>query len=59
MSKSLLLYLLRWQLSGPILTYVLIVLSNYPIWLAVIIANLIGGISFFPVDKYILRLKKS
>ena len=48
-----LLYLLRWQLSTPLLAGVLYYLSNYDITTATIIANLIGGLLFFWVDRFI------
>ena len=47
------LYLARWQLSTPILAFVLIWLSTTDRWTATIIANLIGGLIFFWVDRYI------
>lgn len=49
------LYLGRWQLSSPILAGVLILMPNYNQWTATIIANLIGGLIFFWVDKFIFR----
>lgn len=48
-----LLYLLRWQLSSPILAIVLFLLADYGIGKATVIANLIGGITFFWVDRWI------
>ncbi|MEA3292997.1 MAG: hypothetical protein U9P88_00770 [Patescibacteria group bacterium] len=51
------LYLIRWQLSTPILTVVLIYLAFLNKWVAVIIANLIGGLIFFWVDKFIFTSK--
>jgi hypothetical protein len=44
------LYLLRWQLSTPILAGVLFVLSRMDKVTATVIANLIGGLIFFWVD---------
>lgn len=44
MLKRYLLYLLRWQLSTPILAIVLKLLSNMNTLYATIIANLIGGL---------------
>jgi hypothetical protein len=57
--KQYLLYLVRWQLSTPILAVVLIVMNTYGIGptVATIIANLIGGLIFYWVDKYIFRKK--
>lgn len=59
MLKKYLLYLLRWQLSSPILYIVLALMSGttIPVWLNVIIANLIGGLIFFWVDKLIFKRK--
>ena len=57
MIKKYLLYLLRWQLSTPILALVLMLLANYNNLFATIVANLIGGLIFFWVDKYIFKAK--
>jgi hypothetical protein len=57
MSKSNLkrygLYLARWQLSTPILAGVLFALSQIDRVTATVVANLIGGLIFFWVDKFI------
>jgi hypothetical protein len=51
--KRFVLYLLRWQLSTPVLW---LVISNLGAGLdATIIANLIGGSIFFWVDRFIFR----
>ncbi len=47
------LYLIRWQLSTPILAGVGIVLASMGQIVAAIIANLIGGLIFFWVDRFI------
>lgn len=52
--KRYLLYLARWQLSTPILAIVLYILNLNEI-LETIIANLIGGMIFYWVDKKIFR----
>ena len=52
MVSKLGLYIARWQLSTPIL-FMVIFLLNWPAWIEVIIANLIGALVFFRVDKYI------
>ena len=49
------LYLFRWQLSTPILSIVLIYLNNWNITVATVIANLIGGLIFFWIDKFIFK----
>ncbi len=53
--KKYLFYLFRWQLSTPILSVVLWALSDQGEWVATIIANLIGGLIFFWVDKLIFK----
>lgn len=58
MIKQYILYLLRWQLSTPILAIVLKILSNMSTLAATIIANLIGGLIFFWVDKIIFKNKE-
>ena len=55
MLKRYLLYLVRWQLSTPILAVILIWLSSISTLWATVIANLIGGLIFFWVDKFIFR----
>ena len=55
--KKYSLYLLRWQLSTPILAIVLKLLSNMNTLTATIIANFIGGLIFFWVDKIIFKKK--
>lgn len=51
------LYLIRWQLSTPILAGVLILLSTMDALVATVIANLIGGLIFFWVDRFIFTSK--
>ncbi|MCL2637658.1 MAG: hypothetical protein FWD48_04730 [Oscillospiraceae bacterium] len=55
MAKKYILYLIRWQLSTPILAIVLIWLASMNTILATVIANLIGGLIFFWVDRFIFR----
>lgn len=52
------LYLLRWQLSTPILAAVLYLLSMIDKITATVIANLIGGLIFFWVDKFIFTSER-
>lgn len=47
------LYLVRWQLSTPILAGVLALLGSLGALVATIIANLVGGLIFFWVDRFI------
>ena len=61
MNKNLLrkyfFYLIRWQLSTPILAICLIWLSSLgEIW-STIIANFIGALVFFWIDKLIFKEK--
>jgi DNA-directed RNA polymerase subunit RPC12/RpoP len=55
--KRYFLYLCRWQLSTPILAIVLVWLATLNRWTATVIANLIGGLIFFWVDRFIFRSK--
>ena len=47
------LYLVRWQLSTPLLAGVLYLLAGLGALAATVIANLIGGLIFFWVDRFI------
>ena len=51
-----LLYLFRWQLSTPLIAFVLAYLGNGIF--GVVVANFIGGVIFFWLDKKILEEKK-
>ena len=52
------LYLIRWQLSTPILAWCIIVFAFLgPTW-ATVIANFIGGLIFFWVDRFIFQSEK-
>lgn len=53
--KRFALYLLRWQLSTPILAVALILLAGLGTIPATIIANLIGGTLFYFVDRRIFK----
>lgn len=55
--KKYFLYLIRWQLSTPILAIALIWLNPFGQWPATIVANFIGGLIFFWVDKFIFTSK--
>ena len=52
------IYLFRWQLSTPILSLVLMLfgVGGSPI-IPTVVANLVGGIIFFWVDKWIFNRK--
>jgi len=56
--KRYFLYLVRWQLSTPILAIVLIWLATMDKWIATAVANLIGGLIFFWVDRFIFTSRK-
>lgn len=56
MIKKYILYLIRWQLSSPILAICLMYLKFGITW-NTIAANLIGGLIFFWVDKFIFTSK--
>lgn len=51
--KKFILYLIRWQLSSPILALCLFFLDPIGVFWATVIANLIGAIIMYPVDKFI------
>lgn len=53
--KKYIFYIIRWQLSTPILAVVLIWLSTYNKWVATVIANFIGALIFFWVDRMIFK----
>lgn len=48
-------YLIRWQLSTPILAVVTYYLIDYGAIISAIIANLIGGLIFYKIDKRIFK----
>lgn len=54
MIKKYILYLLRWQFSTPILALVLYIMHTNEL-IETIIANLIGGLIFFWVDRKIFN----
>ena len=53
--RKLIKYIIRWQLSTPILAIVLWLLSDLNVTFATIIANFIGALIFFPLDKIIFK----
>lgn len=52
------MYLVRWQLSSPLLALCIWWLEPVGVVWATVIANLIGGCLFFFVDKMIFKEKK-
>lgn len=57
--KKFFLYLVRWQLSSPILAVCMVWMGGWNVAVATIVANLIGGCIFFWVDRWIFKDKKS
>lgn len=55
--QRFIMYLIRWQLSTPILALCLSIF-NFNTIINTIIANLIGGAIFFWVDKFIFNKDK-
>jgi hypothetical protein len=55
-TRRLAFYVLRWQLSTPIL-YLVMASFNLPDFQKVILANFIGALVFFPVDELIFKKK--
>lgn len=51
--RNYILYLLRWQLSTPILALCLISFASLGMTWATVLANLFGGLMFFWVDRWI------
>jgi hypothetical protein len=63
--KRYLLYLLRWQLSTPILAPIIAFFKHSPSifgtaedWIGSSVANLIGGLIFFWVDRFIFTSER-
>lgn len=55
--KRYFFYLIRWQLSTPILAPVMILLASQGMWISAVVGNFIGGILFFWLDRSIFRSK--
>ena len=56
--KKLIAYLIRWQLSTLVLAPCIYFIPYSNPWAKVTIANLIGGLLFYKIDKFILRDKQ-
>ena len=54
--KQFMLYLFRWQLSSPVLAACLMYLPGNNLG-KTMVANLIGGVIFFWIDRYIFMKK--
>lgn len=53
--KRFILYLIRWQLSSPILALCMWAMGDWNIVVATVVANGLGGCIFYFVDKKIFR----
>jgi formate/nitrite transporter FocA (FNT family) len=53
--KKFLLYIIRWQLSTPVLAYVIERFAHLGFWGSSALANLIGALIFFWVDLAIFN----
>jgi hypothetical protein len=53
------MYLFRWQMSTPILAGVVWYLSDYNEIVSAVVANLIGGLIFYKIDKLIFNKKRN
>jgi hypothetical protein len=53
MRNKIFMYMFRWQLSTPILAFAVFFVPGGTA-IKVIVANLIGSLIFFPVDKWIM-----
>ena len=56
--KKLIAYLIRWQLSTLVLAPCIYFITYNNVWIKAAIANLIGGLLFYKIDKFILRDKQ-
>lgn len=52
------LYLIRWQLSTPILAIAAFWFADLGHWWASVLANLIGGCIFYYIDRTIFNNRK-
>jgi membrane protein YqaA with SNARE-associated domain len=57
-NKRYFMYIGRWQMSSFVLFPIIYLLNDKPL-LATILGNLVGGMIFWYVDKWIFRSKKS
>lgn len=55
MLRKFFLYLLRWQMSTPILAICVVWLNQYGTTVSTVVANLIGGCLFFWIDRLIFN----
>ena len=52
--KKLSFYVIRWQMSTPIL-YLVMASFDLPEFQKVVLANFIGALVFFPIDELIFK----
>lgn len=52
--KKLSFYVIRWQMSTPIL-YLVMASVDLPEFQKVVLANFIGALVFFPIDELIFK----
>lgn len=55
MIKQYILYLIRWQLSTPVLACCILLMKGSDPFISTVVANLIGGLIFFWFDRLIFR----
>lgn len=53
MIRRYLLYLVRWQLSTPVLAFCVVYFARFGNLWATVLANLLGGLLFFWIDRFI------
>ena len=56
--KRYFLYLIRWQLSTPILAFCIVWFAAFGATWSTVIANFIGGLIFFWIDRFIFTSEK-
>lgn len=56
--QKLLMYMFRWQMSSPILAISVVFIPGST-WVKIVVANLIGSLMFFPVDRWIMLRRGS
>ena len=54
--NKVLLYMFRWQLSSPIL-FLVMTCCHLPEWQKVVLANAIGALFFYNIDRWIFSKK--
>ena len=59
MIKQYILYLIRWQLSTPVLACCILLMKESDPFISTVVSNLIGGLIFFWVDRLIFRKEAS